>query len=55
MTVHTNEELLDVFLAATSLAALHRKEGGIATSRQHYEQKAIEYRQEIIRRMGAQA
>lgn len=52
MTVHTNEELLDVFLAATSLAALHRKDGGIEISRKYYEQKAEDYRQEIIRRMG---
>ena len=53
MTVHTNEELLDVFLAATSLVSLHRKEGGIEISRLHYEQRADEYRREIIRRMSA--
>ena len=55
MTDHTNEELLDVFLAATRLAALHREPGGFEQSRQHYEKKAEEYRREIIRRMGAQA
>lgn len=52
MTVHTNEELLDVFLAATSLAALHRKKGGLEVSRKYYEQKADDYRREIIRRMS---
>ena len=55
MTVHTNEELLDVFLAATSLAALHRKDGGIEISRKYYEQKAEDYRREIIRRMEGRA
>lgn len=51
MSVHTNEELLDVFLAASSLAALHRKEGGIELSAKYYEQRANEYRQGILRRM----
>lgn len=55
MTVHTNEELLDVFLAATTLVSLHREKGGSEISRQHYSRKADEYREEIIRRMVAQA
>lgn len=55
MTVHTNEELLDLFLAATNLAALHREAGGMETSRKHYEQAAEAYRREIIRRMTGQA
>jgi len=52
VTVHSNEELLDLFLAATSLAALHRKDGGMETSRKYYERAAKDYRQEIIRRMA---
>lgn len=54
MTEHTNEELLDVFIAARSLADLHKQPGGIEISRKYYEQKASDYRKEIIRRMGAQ-
>ena len=55
MTVHTNEELIDVLLAATNLAALHKKDGGLEGSRMYYEQKANDYRREIIRRMEAKA
>lgn len=55
MTDHTNEELLDAFLAATRLAALHREPGGIEQSRQHYEKKTEEYRREIIRRIEGPA
>lgn len=51
MTDHTNEELLDVFLAARSLADLHKQPGGFEVSRDYYEQKANDYRKEIIRRM----
>ena len=54
MTIHTNEELIDVFLAATNLASLHNKDGGLEHSRTYYKQKADEYRREIIRRMGEQ-
>jgi len=51
LAVHTDEELLDVFLAARSLASLHSEPGGLELSRPVYQQKADEYRQEILRRM----
>jgi hypothetical protein len=54
LAVHTNEELLDVYLAAKSLASLHSKPGGLELSRREYEQRADGYRREILRRMEQQ-
>lgn len=50
LSIHTDQELLDLYLAATSLKSLHDK-GGLEQHRLHYEQRANEYRQELLRRM----
>lgn len=52
MAVHTDAELLDVYIAARTLMGLHAK-GGLEQSRLHAKAKADEYRAEILRRMGA--
>lgn len=47
----TNEQLLDLYIAAASLKSLHTKQGGLELHRKHAEDKLEEYRQEILRRM----
>jgi hypothetical protein len=46
-----NEQLLELFLAASHLKTLHSK-GGLELSKQHAQEKQDEYRQEILRRMS---
>lgn len=48
----TNEQLLNLFLAAASLKSLHSKQGGLEQHRNQAEVKLEEYRQEILRRMN---
>lgn len=47
----TDEQLLDLYIAAASLKSLHTKQGGLELHRKHAEEKLEEYRQEILRRM----
>lgn len=51
LSVHTDEELIELYMAASSLRDLHSRPGGLELSRQLYEQKAENYRREILQRM----
>ena len=52
LSAYTDEELVELYMAASSLKALHSKPGGLELSRRAYEQRAENYRQEILQRMS---